>query len=42
MLVLHERLRVTLAIGGTIVICGLWLAESRRDYDRVLVTKEET
>jgi hypothetical protein len=23
------------------VICGLWLAESRRDYDRVLVTKEE-
>jgi drug/metabolite transporter (DMT)-like permease len=29
-LVLHERLRATLAIGGAIVICGLWLAESRR------------
>jgi hypothetical protein len=23
------------------VICGLWLAESRRDYDRALATKEE-
>jgi drug/metabolite transporter (DMT)-like permease len=40
-LVLHEPLRATLVIGGAIVICGLWLAESRRDYDRVLVTKEE-
>jgi len=40
-LVLHERLRVTLAIGGAIVILGLWLAESNRDYDRVVVTKEE-
>lgn len=41
-LVLHEPLRATLAVGGAIVICGLWLAESRRDYDRPLVTKEET
>src|SRR4051794_12800818 len=41
-LVLHEPLRVTLAIGGAIVICGLWLAESGRHYDRVVVTKEET
>jgi drug/metabolite transporter (DMT)-like permease len=40
-LVLHEPLRATLVVGGAIVICGLWLAESRRDYDRVLVTKEE-
>jgi drug/metabolite transporter (DMT)-like permease len=40
-LVLHEQLRVTLAIGGAIVILGLWLAESNRDYDRVVVTKEE-
>ena len=29
-LVLHEPLRATLAIGGAIVILGLWLAESRR------------
>lgn len=29
-LVLHEPLRATLALGGAIVICGLWLAESRR------------
>ena len=43
-LVLHEPLRVTLAIGGVIVVCGLWLAESRRAsvYDRAVVTKEET
>lgn len=42
-LVLHEPLRATLALGGAIVICGLGLAESgsRRDYDRVVVTKEE-
>jgi drug/metabolite transporter (DMT)-like permease len=40
-LVLHEPLRATLVIGGAIVICGLWLAESRRDYDRALATKEE-
>jgi drug/metabolite transporter (DMT)-like permease len=40
-LALHEPLRATLALGGAIVICGLWLAESRRDYDRALVTKEE-
>ena len=40
-LVLHEPLRATLVVGGAIVIAGLWLAESRRDYDRVLVTKEE-
>jgi drug/metabolite transporter (DMT)-like permease len=32
-LVLHERLRSTLAVGGAIVICGLWLAESRRPGD---------
>src|SRR5690348_8072767 len=33
-LVLHERLRATLAVGGAIVICGLWLAESRREEPR--------
>src|SRR5689334_9828079 len=32
-LVLGEPLRATLAIGGVIVICGLWLAESRRAGD---------
>jgi drug/metabolite transporter (DMT)-like permease len=41
-LVLHEPLRATLAIGGAIVISGLWLAESRRDYDRPVVPKEES
>jgi drug/metabolite transporter (DMT)-like permease len=43
-LVLGEPLRASLAVGGAIVIVGLWLAESRRasDYDRGLVTKEET
>ena len=35
-LVLHEPLRVTLALGGAIVICGLWLAESgSRDEPRL-------
>jgi drug/metabolite transporter (DMT)-like permease len=29
-LVLHEPLRATLAIGGGVVILGLWLAESGR------------
>jgi len=33
-LVLHEPLRATLALGGAIVICGLWLAESRREEPR--------
>jgi drug/metabolite transporter (DMT)-like permease len=40
--VLHEPLRATLAVGGAIVLGGLWLAESAREYDRVVVTKEET
>ena len=40
-LVLDEHLRWTLAVGGVIVVGGLWLAESRREYDRVTVTKEE-
>src|SRR6476646_8796686 len=35
-LVLHEPLRVTLALGGAVVICGLWLAESgSRDEPRL-------
>lgn len=29
--VLHEPLRATLAVGGAIVVLGLWLAESRRE-----------
>ena len=33
-LVLHEPLRLTLAIGGAIVIFGLWIVESRRPTDR--------
>jgi drug/metabolite transporter (DMT)-like permease len=41
-LVLHEPLRATLAIGGAIVNAGLWLAESHRDYDRPVVPKEES
>jgi drug/metabolite transporter (DMT)-like permease len=41
-LVLHEPLRLTLALGGAIVVFGLWLVESRREYDRDVVTKEET
>jgi drug/metabolite transporter (DMT)-like permease len=42
-LVLDEPLRWTLALGGTIVIAGLSLAESKRasEYDRDTVTKEE-
>jgi drug/metabolite transporter (DMT)-like permease len=40
-LVLHEPLRLTLALGGAIVVFGLCLVESRRDYDRDVVTKEE-
>jgi drug/metabolite transporter (DMT)-like permease len=34
-LVLGEPLRATLAIGGAIVILGLWLAESRRQTPSV-------
>ena len=33
-IVLHEPLRLTLAIGGAIVIFGLWIVESRRPTDR--------
>jgi drug/metabolite transporter (DMT)-like permease len=41
-LVLHEPLRVTLALGGAIVICGLWLAESGSHAATRLIPRQQT